>query len=232
MSLKQFAGVPIGLATATRMVSVEPQNQEPKVPIGKRRILGATVLAVFGLLTAAVDAATVVMDGTNALSIQGLVTRGAGTGVPTEYNVTFSWTTGTELYSRRAPHDPFGSPTPFLYDNRYAGEALAEVVDLLNEAGAITVGPNSDASFLLPVGAYTYGDELRWWYHYTGSAFPWAGDDPPWTATIAWGNSDPGVRFSFAEFEFVGAPVPIPPAVWLFGSALGVMGLMRRIAIA
>jgi len=26
----------------------------------------------------------------------------------------------------------------------------------------------------------------------------------------------------------LGAPVPIPPAVWLFGSALGVMGWMRR----
>ena len=26
----------------------------------------------------------------------------------------------------------------------------------------------------------------------------------------------------------IGSPVPIPPAVWLFGSALGVMGVMRR----
>ena len=40
--------------------------------------------------------------------------------------------------------------------------------------------------------------------------------------------------WSFAPDYFVtggtisGVPVPIPPAVWLFGSALGLMGVMRR----
>jgi hypothetical protein len=34
--------------------------------------------------------------------------------------------------------------------------------------------------------------------------------------------------FSGYRFKFDVAVVPIPPAVWLFGSALGVMGWMRR----
>lgn len=62
---------------------------------------------------------------------------------------------------------------------------------------------------------------------------------------IAWDRSSTHTKgFAYADDEcctawstsavstFSIAPVPIPTAVWLFGSALGVMGWMRRKAIA
>jgi hypothetical protein len=46
---------------------------------------------------------------------------------------------------------------------------------------------------------------------------------------LAWelGSLDPGESTSFTIYKLA-APVPTPAAAWLFGSALGVMGWMRR----
>ncbi len=47
------------------------------------------------------------------------------------------------------------------------------------------------------------------------------------TATFSFLNLN-GLNFESSSGEFLVAPVPIPTAVWLFGSALGLMGVIRR----
>ena len=63
--------------------------------------------------------------------------------------------------------------------------------------------------------------------------------DPGWTSSIMWFSTPLAPSLTLATEYFGGPPsgaglvagpgaVPIPPAVWLFGSALGLMGVMRR----
>lgn len=63
--------------------------------------------------------------------------------------------------------------------------------------------------------------------------------DPGWTSSIMWFSTPLAPSLTVATEYFSGPPpgagivvgpgvVPIPVAVWLFGSALGVMGVMRR----
>lgn len=66
------------------------------------------------------------------------------------------------------------------------------------------------------------------------------GDDPVATALLSGLGSTPWHAEAFFSGEwgrlgslstpgnFVITPVPVPPAVWLFGSALGLMGVMQR----
>lgn len=68
------------------------------------------------------------------------------------------------------------------------------------------------------------------------------GDYKPWTVdptsgsltpvgSTTWDTSGSSYALYPTGIAFQGT-VPIPPAVWLFGSALGLMGWMRRKAVA
>ena len=63
--------------------------------------------------------------------------------------------------------------------------------------------------------------------------------DPGWTSSIMWFSTPLAPAMTPATAYFPGGPagsglvagpgvVPVPAAVWLFGSALGLMGVMRR----
>ncbi|MEQ1803088.1 MAG: hypothetical protein ABL989_14265 [Gammaproteobacteria bacterium] len=47
------------------------------------------------------------------------------------------------------------------------------------------------------------------------------------TATFSFSNLN-GLNFESSSGEFLAAPVPVPAAVWLFGSAIGLLGVIRR----
>ncbi|MEQ1802477.1 MAG: VPLPA-CTERM sorting domain-containing protein [Gammaproteobacteria bacterium] len=156
-----------------------------------------------------------------------LQTLGAGSEAPTLYTVTFELTTFAELSSRPISGNVFeNGRLPFLYDSRHVVEATEAVVSALNDSGALSVGGSATA-FRVPVtdsdGYFTF-----WGGYLNDSQIPGIPVND-WYAT-GLGLTTDNIPVTFALFSYH-AVVPVPAAVWLFGSALGAMGWMRRKAL-
>lgn len=82
-----------------------------------------------------------------------------------------------------------------------------------------TFGPN-------PRGGMRPDDAFSFGVSFTGTSLgcdPFAGPAPGNGCAL---SNDPWIRFESGDFDAV--PVPIPAAAWLFGSALGMLGWIRR----
>jgi hypothetical protein len=172
-------------------------------------------------VTVSSQAATVTLDpgdNTIAIGIKGLTVLG------TTYDVTFPVITGKDLYD--AP------PYDFTFDNAVdAGKATVAVIDLLN----------------LSTATRTNGPSRIWKIGYSFNDRPGTDGD---RIDATEGESDGtvggwlffdkqqvevGVAISWAEFNPATAipAVPVPAAVWLFGTALlGFVGMSRRRKVA
>ena len=105
-----------------------------------------------------------------------------------------------------------------------------------NDSDFLSVGA-SDDGYLLEVGLSSPGLSLFRIRLHDLSATAFSGESLPLTAPDLasfpdlnnWELDLDNLVAAGGKFtSFTLAPVPIPPAVWLFGSALGVMGWMRR----
>jgi hypothetical protein len=164
-----------------------------------------------------VNAATVVLDGTTATGITGLeVNFGGGVEL---YDVDFIQTTAASLYG-----NPPASTFPFTLGE--SGIVNDAILAALNGSTAVSVGPTSalneldyafmhfssvddrgNVSFLGAGGSFVFGG--------TGwvDASPVTADD---TSLLIYADFSPAV-------------IPVPAAVWLFGSGLlGLIGIARR----
>ena len=177
------------------------------------RALAAGALAIGLLLGAsAAQAATVQIDGTgtNATGILNLDVGG------TLYNVEFLFISSNTLY---------GSPPIFDFPSlATAASARDAVVDVLNAASTVeTVGRDGGVNFdFFGIGFDVASVEPITLFS-RGVVLPLSGN---------WGIPDPGIGgvdsstpAMYASFTVV----PVPAAVWLFGSGLlGLVAIARR----
>ncbi len=164
------------------------------------------------------QAATVNLDGLTAISIDNLLLPVRTPAGDFYYDVTFVFGDAFSIY---------GPDLDFQFSGLDAAEfAMTEIVDAFefNSTVPQSIGTsfadNSDV-FFIPYGLdddkalvenvnANYNDVSERWQQIAASesVLP---SDPRWFAIIEPSN-----------------PVPVPAAVWLFGSALGFLGWMRR----
>ncbi|MFW2404428.1 MAG: VPLPA-CTERM sorting domain-containing protein [Gammaproteobacteria bacterium] len=171
-----------------------------------REVFSRISIACVALLTTSVTwaAPVVVLDGTTATDILGLNVSGS------VYDVAFEVDTFSNLNTV--------SNFPFLGDQTTAENALDAIINELNLAGAEKAGESAldgDFNVLVPYGV-SGSTSLNAWGKREPPATVWSDQ-----GTLNWNIN--GVQV-FATFT----SVPIPAAAWLFGSALGLLGWMRR----
>jgi hypothetical protein len=162
----------------------------------------------FGALAALLMAsgawgATVILDGTKATGILGLDVLGQ------KYDIQFQYDSFAALN--------VGGNFPFIGDLTSASVTVNAIADALDSAGALTVGDSTESLGLYSVPiSDTQAVEIV-----QGTKNP-----PPdnWENTNSVNQTDR----DNAEMYVTMTPVPIPPAVWLFGSALGLLGWIRK----
>jgi hypothetical protein len=170
-------------------------------------------LLVLGLIAPAAQAATVILDPTegSALGIQDLPYGGL------VYDVTFVPDTLSNIY---------GAPPNLnldFTDSNVADEVVVAVNAALNTSTAVRVG--ADAS----VWASEY--RIAYDYNFSDGTFDTRGGESNlqiggWITGQQRFNVSPDLT---NDVYAVFAPVPIPAAVWLFGSGLlGLVGIARR----
>jgi len=176
---------------------------------------GAVAMSLL-LGSGAAQAATVQIDvsGTNATGILDLevVLEGVGTVL---YNVSFVQDTGFNVYDDPPPFDFAGDTDPL--------SARTAVLNALNDEPAVeTVGPGGgvgSTSDLFLIG-------------YDKSPIPERIVSVAGEYSNTWGNGGIAILTEPSEVaffaDFTPAVIPVPAAVWLFGSALGLLGWMRR----
>lgn len=152
------------------------------------------------LLATEADSATVQLDGLNAVGIQGVNVVG------TLYDVTFEFDSFNDL---NAP-----GTFPFLGNSTVGVQARNAINTALTASGATSVGPSGMTNYYVP-----YSHDLSTAQNLIGTfvAGSWAGIT---------GGSVMTLDRSYATFS--PTVIPVPAAIWLFGSALGVVGLLRR----
>jgi hypothetical protein len=191
------------------------------------KLLGSLLMAVLLAGANTATAATVILDDSdNVIEVRNLeldldVDENDGF-----YDVQFTTGLGAEMYGFEPAEFDF-SP----------GEETVLAVAQLNAA--------LNAASTVPAGAGSVGSDT---YYVPGIEIDYPGDLFPtiWIASIGeriagtWGLCQAqdcllGVGVVRAEDDIltyarftVAAPVPVPAAVWLFGSALGLLGWMRR----
>ena len=182
-------------------------------------------MGVLALLLAGAGTATAaqvnVDDNGNVLSITNLfLLLDEGTGF---YNVNFVRDTGRNLYGTDLSGLPFSSASDTV-------RALADVNAALNDEPAVPTGASTAGSEIFFTGALSTIDELVG----QGSELYDNGTWGPCLVTSDCNDGgvagqrilDPDAIETYATFS--AGVVPVPAAVWLFGSALGVLGWMRR----
>ena len=180
---------------------------------------GALALALLGGAVTAQAATVIRADGdeNRAIGIDGLIVGG------NIYDVTFVFQEGA---------GPGGLYPPFDFSEpNNASEAVEAVVTALNGAGGAPITGVGQGSDEFHVG---YDFEFDGIFNRVSTAFGEVEvtENPTNAVWSSSGFSSPSPRAniteSYADFEFV-APVPVPAAVWLFGSALlALVGSARR----
>jgi hypothetical protein len=172
------------------------------------------------------QAVTVQFDGSVATGITGVAIDGDLYDVSFEYGWFFNVygfgvapTFGEVCFEEGGSDNQhpcgLGDPTASL-------AAVDAVNVVLNSAGAVSIGPSSSLAFehyVIPYMIDSCAEDLRVRSDYGGAA---------WVNSGQLGE-DPGcapLQRPFAVFSASG--IPIPAAVWLFGSGLGLLGWMRR----
>lgn len=168
----------------------------------------STYLGLFVALSIAPAAwgATVQLDGTTATDIFGLDVNG------TIYDVSFE----VDSFNNLNVDNNF----PFLGDVNAAGDAVDAIVAELNSAGALFAGESAsldDINFYVPYGLVSGNSQNAWGKWEVNQGSMWVNLGPiQWNANTS--------NLVYATFSVV----PVPGAVWLFGSALGLLGWLRR----
>lgn len=166
------------------------------------------VLLGIVLLTASapVHAFSVDLDGTNAVGISDLEIGG------TAYDVTF------EFASAMTAPVACGTAVPcdvFFGDTTAAGAAVTAINVALNGSIAESVGSTNNANYFVPFSKAGQDIEARQGNFVANTMWQSLGASLDETDTVEMARFSPAV-------------VPIPAAVWLFGSALGILGWIRH----
>lgn len=159
------------------------------------------VLFVLCASSLATQAATVVLDGTNAVAILGLNVGGQ------LYDVSFQ----TAVFGDIARPGLF----PFFGDLSGASEARDKVIILLNDSSASSVG-GADNAWIAYRQVASSGGSIA--IQAVGPSYlegSWESSD--FISSIADSNN-------YALF----AAVPVPATIWLLATALGFLGLVKR----
>jgi hypothetical protein len=169
-----------------------------------------------GLLLGSAAQAAVVKDDQVATGIKNLGVDG------TLYNVEFKNTSWSGVY---------GDPPTFDFDSVDSSAAAVDAVNAaLNADGASLVGESSTEgapAFMIGFGSFESsieGEIVLW------QAGAYSTPDPDaWISDLAnnpfAGSATDNQPLMWADFR----PVPVPAAVWLFGSGLvGLVGVARR----
>ncbi len=178
---------------------------------------GTVAMGLFlGASTA--QATSVDTDGPVATGITDLVVDG------TTYNVTFVNTNWSAIY---------GDPPTFDFDGVDASAVAVDAVNAaLNDASISLVGESSTEgapAFMIGFGSFesVIEGEIVFWQAgvYTTDSDAWIGDlaNNPFAGSAT--DNQPLMWANFTEVS----EIPVPAAVWLFGSGLvGLVGMARR----
>jgi len=171
-------------------------------------VLTVAILAIF-TFTGTATAATVILDGitTTAIGIEDLEVDGVF------YNVTFPATTATALYG-----SPPGTTFPFP-GTIDSSDAMALMLIALNNSPAESVGTAAPGAREFNLGWGVNDIESGVWAAFSSFVID---DWIPGDVTLI------GFDITAIYADFQEQVVPVPAAVWLFGSALGLLGWMRR----
>ena len=166
----------------------------------------ALVLAVFACGSSASAYSIVTFPDTTAQKIIGLEADGVF------WDVEFRLTT----FAVVLPDDLF----PFLGDKAGAIEAGIAIADVLNAEAIIRVGPDNEDRFRIPHGIQTNVHCAAVPQYFVSRGV--------WDVTMDTNNCTDASSAVVTYAVMTASAVPIPPAVWLFGSALGLLGWIRR----
>lgn len=168
-------------------------------------IISALILV---LASVSAQAFTVDLDGNNATGINNLDIGG------TAYDVTFEF---VQASTANGPTCAPSVPCDIFFGNETAADAAANAINAaLNSTVAVSVGSTSKNSFFVP------------WAAGGGNIDASQGTTPglPGAWQFIGASLDSTDLIEYARFT--PAVIPVPAAVWLFGSALGLLGWIRR----
>lgn len=182
-----------------------------RIPGAKFKIFRASSLLAALLSASGAWGATVLYDGSTVTGINQVQINSD------TYNVTFEFDTFDNFDT--------GSDFPFFRDSAGAFAAANEIVLILNaEApvpGSVTSNGITPSTWFYVPYSVIGGDNLQ---ATAGGYDVFAPDAWAW----AWAGIPLDTPQSFAVFTAVHTAVPVPPAIWLFGSALGLAGWLKR----
>jgi hypothetical protein len=185
------------------------------------------VIFLFSFATS--QAATVVMDGVNAIGINGLEIDGAN------YDLIFGPPYGPDAaeYSNWGAIFGLGILGPEGEEDSYLNsfDTHQEIATLLTGAGAHEIAAYGDSnitwtSFAIFHGSTNLGD-ICFEGGTSNATYGYGSGTGSWGGTSEY-ECVPYDTSLWALPVFKASVVPIPAAVWLFGSALAGLGWMRR----
>jgi hypothetical protein len=169
------------------------------------------------LIGGAAHSATVELEGNTAVAVNNLVVEG----FDQPFNVTFCLGVSTECLAEDDA-EVFESETVFAAADALNAALTDGQANSTGEAG----GDQNLGLYAIPVAEFL-GNVLWLGGAYVDNADP---SLAAWTSEIAGspfaGAASSTQPFSWAQFTVV----PVPAAVWLFGSALGLLGWIRHSA--